>query len=544
MKKINLYQFLFLYLGFLLIYSLVGLGIPYLVDWDENLYAEASKQMLKRGDYLNIYLNGEPFSQKPPLFFWLQVISYKIFGISEFSARLPSVIFCFFSAYLCIIAGKYIHSLRVGVLWGLIFTTSLLPSLLSKSAVIDITFNFWIFAASFCLFFCDRQKANQKKYFSYLILASVSMGLAVLTKGILGGAIPVFAFTLYKLFYSKPLVTWLEFFFVGFLSLLVASSWYLLNFWNSGLNFLLQFIEFQKTLLFKTAQGHSGPFYYHFIALFFGLFPWSPFLFTKISRSTIKNIISLKNFPSVKNNFAIFCIFQILIILTIFSFVTTKLPHYSSFAYFPLSYFVAYRLNQQLENNIFSKKIIFSLLLFCLLLGVFFLYFHLIMEWWLQKEQIPFTLLWDKRIYFTGSSLILGGIVSCFFFRIKKNIYAIITLALMSFFFSQGIWRLQLPLFQQYNQNLLVQQVDELQKDGKVVFYQFTAIAPIFYNNKDIPTFGSSTFSEPKVQLNEMQEENIYIITKGEKNKKKLEKESYELNFLRQVADLYIYKKK
>jgi 4-amino-4-deoxy-L-arabinose transferase-like glycosyltransferase len=544
-------NFLFFgYFLFLILFLFLGLDVSSLVDWDENVYSESSKQMLQRKDYINIYLNGDLFHEKPPFFLWLQVLSYKIFGVSEFSARFPSALFGFFSVLLCIFTGKYIHSLRLGCLTGLIYITSFLPAILSKSAVLDTTFNFWIMSALVCLFVYDQKKkewlqsqANRKQYLFFLLIAAISMGLAVLTKGIVGGAIPVFSFCIYKFFRRFPKISFLDTLLCGFVALFTASSWFILNFFASGTDYFLQSLEFQKKLLFQSSQGHSGPFYYHFVALFFGFFPWSIFLFSRFQKKFSWNIFSKKRQENSLKDFLVYCFCQLAFILFVFSLVKNKLPHYSAFAYFPLSLIVALVFYRHFKEKVISTRIFSLFFVFCLVIGIFFFCFHWIMQWWLVKNDILFSLQWSKAVYFTGVSLFLLAVLAFIFFLKKKKLLAIAVIAVMNLCLSQGIWRLQLPIFQQFSQDLLVKQVASLQKTGEVVFYEFTAVAPIFYNNRDIPTFGSSIFNEPKLDLKQNHSRKIYIITKGEQNKQKLEKEFFNIQFIRKTADLYIYEK-
>lgn len=68
----------------------VGQGIPYLFDWDELIYASLARQMLASGDPFSLAINGEPFFEKPPLFFWLQALSMAVLGMNEGAARLPN----------------------------------------------------------------------------------------------------------------------------------------------------------------------------------------------------------------------------------------------------------------------------------------------------------------------------------------------------------------------------------------------------------------------------------------------------------------------
>ena len=69
------------------------LGHVHLFDWDEINFAESAREMIVTGNYHQVQINFQPFAEKPPLFFWLQVSSMKMFGINEFAARFPNAIF-------------------------------------------------------------------------------------------------------------------------------------------------------------------------------------------------------------------------------------------------------------------------------------------------------------------------------------------------------------------------------------------------------------------------------------------------------------------
>ena len=69
-----------------------SLGSTPLFDWDEINFAESAREMIVSGDYLRVQINFQPFWEKPPLFFWMQVLSMKMFGINEFAARFPNAI--------------------------------------------------------------------------------------------------------------------------------------------------------------------------------------------------------------------------------------------------------------------------------------------------------------------------------------------------------------------------------------------------------------------------------------------------------------------
>jgi len=68
------------------------LGNVHLFDWDEINFAESAREMMASGNYFSVQINFTRFTEKPPLFFWMQVLSMKVFGVNEFSARFPNAI--------------------------------------------------------------------------------------------------------------------------------------------------------------------------------------------------------------------------------------------------------------------------------------------------------------------------------------------------------------------------------------------------------------------------------------------------------------------
>src|SRR3954471_2638983 len=72
--------------------TLPALGSTSLWDIDEGLNAEAAREMFESGDYVIPNFNFKPRTAKPPLLYWLQATAYKALGVSEFAARLPSVL--------------------------------------------------------------------------------------------------------------------------------------------------------------------------------------------------------------------------------------------------------------------------------------------------------------------------------------------------------------------------------------------------------------------------------------------------------------------
>src|SRR5215471_17265950 len=109
-----------------------------LVDRDEPRFAEASREMIERGNYIVPYFNNQLRLDKPPLTYWAQVASYQIFGENDFAARFPSAIAAALTAVLLFVWGRRVGGEKVGWLAAIIFTLSLQTFVHAKAAVADM----------------------------------------------------------------------------------------------------------------------------------------------------------------------------------------------------------------------------------------------------------------------------------------------------------------------------------------------------------------------------------------------------------------------
>ena len=151
-----------------IIFYVPFLGDVPLFDWDELNFAESSREMIVSGNYARVMVNFKPFWEKPPLFFWIQTVSMKIFGIGEFGARFPNVICGIITLLMIFHIGRKYHDTLFGIFWSLSFVGSFLPHLYFKTGIIDPFFNLFIFSGVFYLepfILISKQKENGKKIF-------------------------------------------------------------------------------------------------------------------------------------------------------------------------------------------------------------------------------------------------------------------------------------------------------------------------------------------------------------------------------------------
>ena len=130
-------NFLALFCGCLLFHLAGTWSLP-LVDRDEPRFAEASREMIERGDYVVPYFNNRYRFDKPPLTYWCQVASYHLFGENPFAARLPSALAAALTAVVIFAWGARLRMARAGFWAAIIFTLCLQTFIHAKAAVADM----------------------------------------------------------------------------------------------------------------------------------------------------------------------------------------------------------------------------------------------------------------------------------------------------------------------------------------------------------------------------------------------------------------------
>jgi len=334
------------------------IGLTPLFDWDEVNFAECAREMIVTKDYFNVTINFEAFWEKPPLFIWMQTLSMLIFGINEFAARFPNVIAAVFTLLALYRFGKEFFGEKFGIAWSALYACSILPFIYFNSGIIDPWFNFFIFYGIIQFYQGSIQHSTRSFVWSGLFI-----GLAILTKGPVGLLLIGGAFAIYFLvnrFKDFPSIGKLAIFL--FTTLFVGSLWFIILFASGHEEIIQEFITYQVRLFQTQDAGHGGPLYYHWMMLLFGVFPASFFLIGYLLNKEIKRT----SLDLIMHGMLWFT-------LILFSIVKTKIVHYSSFCYFPITYFGARFVIYQWENGFATnKRIHYFILSFLLLLALIF----------------------------------------------------------------------------------------------------------------------------------------------------------------------------
>ena len=364
MTKRDYRNIAFIALGSLALF-LPFLNSVHLFDWDEINFAECAREMIVSGNYSTPQINFQPFWEKPPLFIWMQVISMKIFGINEFAARFPNVICGLVTLISLYCIGKQSNGERFAWAWILVYIGSFLPHFYFKTGIIDPWFNLFIFLGIYQAIISSNNPDSSQGFRSSLF-AGIFIGLAVLTKGPV--ALLIFGVSSFAFWISKKMsrLTNTKNIF-GFTGAFIVSggSWFLIEILSGNFSVIKEFFEYQIRLMNTEDSGHGGFLFYHFVILFAGCFPASIFFIQSLRKNSSDTPYQLHIKKWMMSLF-----WTVLIIFTI---VETKIVHYSSLCWIPLTYLAAYAILHILNGTWAWKKWMTALLLFIsLLLGLAF----------------------------------------------------------------------------------------------------------------------------------------------------------------------------
>lgn len=337
--------------GLALLFFFPFLGGVHLFDWDEINFAECAREMITTGDYFRPQIDFEPFWEKPPLFIWMQAASMHFLGITEYAARFPNAVCGLLTLLMVFHIGQKLHDRHFAWLWSLAFLGSILPNLYFRSGIIDPWFNLFIFTGIYGFiqfrwqFFAQNKPASWWNRYKYLLLGGIALGLAIMTKGptaYLIAFLTLFTYWGIRKFKSKCFFNHLVYFSLAAAS--VSLVWFGVEVILHGPWFIKEFITYQIRLLTTTDSGHGGFPGYHFVVLLLGCFPASVFAIPNLygDRQPEEELMESHTLDVCKrSDFATWMQILFWVVLILFTVVQTKIVHYSSLAYFPLTYLAA-----------------------------------------------------------------------------------------------------------------------------------------------------------------------------------------------------------
>ncbi len=320
---------------------LPGLSAFGILDPSDGLYTEGAREMVESGNYITPHLNYQNFFEKPILIYWLIAGSFKLFGISPFSARLPVAISGMLAPLAMYVFSRYLLRRRAAFLTAMALLTSGLFLVVGHIAITDVPLTTVTVVAMMSLLLFRRENRPR-----WLITFYAALGISILLKGFVLVGETAFCLIVYefakKLILRERLETgwWLlikrlQPWFGLVLVALIALPWYLAVDRDTHGQFTQEFFINQHLgRLTGTVNHANNPWWFYWPILVGGLFPWS--LLLLLSAPLLMRPFRERKQITTANDVFIFNSCWAVVVLFLFNAVKTKLATYILPAFPPL----------------------------------------------------------------------------------------------------------------------------------------------------------------------------------------------------------------
>src|SRR5271163_4157665 len=292
----------YLYLIVLLFAGAIYVGCivspPSLMDDVDSVQAQIARNMLVSGDWVTARLDGVPYLEKPPLIYWTIALSYKVFGVHDWSARIPMALSALALCWVTAAFGVWAFGKRAGFYAGLCIGTCVGLFLFTRVLIPDVMLTFTTALAMWAFLRAIDAEEPHPRLWAFLFAASLGAGL--LLKSLIAVVFPVGAAVVYLLL-TRQLFSWnvwkrLHPFSGALVILLIAAPWHILAMLrnppyfvftlhsgpNSYHGFLWFFFINEQLLRFLNMRYprdyNTVPRLYFWLFHFLWLFPWSVYL--------------------------------------------------------------------------------------------------------------------------------------------------------------------------------------------------------------------------------------------------------------------------
>ena len=440
-----------LFAGCLILFLWGTWQLPFLGP-DEPRYAQVAREMFETGDYFVPRLGGFAWFEKPVLLYWLMSLSYALFGVNEFAARLPSVFAALGTiAFLYFTIHRLVGSTKAFLVSAVLASTAFFVGF-SHAATFDMLLAFCVNAALCCYLLHERFPRESH----WLYLMYVFVGLGVLAKGFVAILIFVLSLGAYLLITKR----WKNLFALkpvrgALVSAAVIGIWFLPVSLIYGIRFWDEFVYQHHFVRYTSSYYHrSQGFFFYVPVLLAGTYPWS---FAPFSAR-----------PNADSDLIKFSLCWLICPIIFFSFSQSKLPGYILPAIPGFAILAGLALSNLQKP--FRLVWLSFLLQLCLIIALF---------WGAQKYSVPM-----KPLFVMMGILATLTILSTFLLIQKKKIAAGICYVLILF---SSMVLFQYAIFPQLpwsdSKMLSLDWIRQTEKTRKLVPYNVYDFGPVFYTN-------------------------------------------------------------
>src|SRR5215471_4215673 len=242
-----------------------------LFDPDEGLHAAIAQEMTRSGDYVTPRFLGEPFLDKPILFFWTEALSLRVFGMNEAAVRIPPLAFGVLGMVTVALLGRRLFGETAGLIAGIAYGTMLLPLGVSEVAVHDVAIVPFMCLAIYGLLAGGAAGA---------IATGVCLGLSILTKGLVAIAFTGLFAIAYAAARRDTIVRLaIALAIAGVIAVLVAAPWYVAMERAHPGYLHYYFVERHLQGYLTATQRHAGREWWYYLPIVVGgSLPWTGYL--------------------------------------------------------------------------------------------------------------------------------------------------------------------------------------------------------------------------------------------------------------------------
>ena len=169
---------------------------PALIDDTDSVHAEAAREMVTRGDWVTLYVDGLRYLEKAPVLYWSMASSFKLFGVAEWTARLPIALGVLALLLATFSLGRRLFGARAGFFSSFVLATAFGPFICTRILIPDMMVGLWL-TLSFDFFLRTLDQESPSRLACWGLAAATALN--VLTKGLIGLVFPVATIGLFLL---------------------------------------------------------------------------------------------------------------------------------------------------------------------------------------------------------------------------------------------------------------------------------------------------------------------------------------------------------
>ena len=451
------------------------LGTYGLWEPDEGRYAEIAREMLATHNFIVPHLNYVPYIEKPPLLYWLTALAMSLGGVNELAARMVGAIAAIPGVAMTFGFALANFDRRRATLAGVVLATSALYAVMAQVLTTDMLLTATIAAALYA-FFMHWRDGGRWCWLFYL-----AMGLAMLTKGPIGAALPLVIGAIF-LWRERDLTGVIRRFRMipgGVLTAAIAAPWFVVITIREPGFFDFYFIGEHLRRFFEPSYSHDQPIYYFVPIMLAGLMPWTLALpFVPWRRLT----------PNPARRF---CVIAGATIFVVFSLASAKLAPYVLPAFPPLAIVIADGVLAAADDTELARGrrrlIAIGPLLalagaIAIAVGIF-----------AARSRAPYPLMVRPAIYAAGAILIAGGSGCAIAFARRRNEIglAIFAAAAAATLIAISYGRILAEPLRSYAQ--LARAIDQAAPDARLVCFPRYVQSLPFYTRRRVILVGDRT---------------------------------------------------